>query len=111
MKGLRQCHASLLQSDAESLTEVQFKQNLKQGLTHISDSFFRFFNNLHLATAPYLGEDRFNLHQINTFKELVINMNRTYQIVYDWLSLFQFPQKDEDEITEEILLSAILEKV
>ena len=36
-------------------------------------------------------------------------MNRNYQILNDWLSLFQFPQEEEDEIAEEILLCAILE--
>ena len=96
-------------NDAESLADVQYKQNVNRGLTHISDKFFSFFKNLYLASAPHLHEDYFHLHQSNTNKELVIHLNKNSEILRDWFDLFTFATDEEDEVAHEILLCALLD--
>jgi hypothetical protein len=87
----------------ETLAMINRNQNLREGLTHISDSMFRFFVFLDKLLGPCLNQTTLNNHKGEVFVQADRVVRHNVQLRSAWLNLFARTVDNSDE-DEEFLL-------
>ena len=76
-------------TDQDSLLHVKQKQNLRGGLTHISDSAFNYFESLDVNFQKIENESNLNLHGKNFYSFIQTEVQNNSELFAKWEQIFE----------------------
>ena len=90
--------------DPASLTEISDRQGSSRGLANVSDSVYKFFENLYSKIRPFFRKERMHIEGSQIHETTKVAVLGDTDLIEQWFKLFSDTDSEEDDLNTAMLL-------